>query len=224
MGSMGAPQPPVNQGSVVFNATEPVASQNPQMYQQRPQQPQHPQQPQQQPIRHASYEEAMEHRQRVFGEMQGERDVQGRFDKTAIEVLLGIGRDSIDVPIDSENGSTVFTLTTLKSKERRKVIRALDAFVLKRNHDNLHNMRDTVLAYAISSVEGKSLDYLLNCADYPEEDRFKIRESFVKELDDNISLYLFSKFDKLDEQSRSKYSLDSPEAVKEVAEAISKSS
>jgi len=228
MGSMGAPQPPANQGPIVFNATDPVA---PPASQLPPQQPiQEPQQPVQrpvqtaQPVHHGSYEEAMAHRQQVLGQMQAERDVQGRVDKSAVEVLLGIGRKSVDVPIHSDHGATVFTLTTLKSKERRHVIQALDKFIANRNHDNLHSMRDTVLAYAISGVEGKSLDYILGCVNYPEEERFLVRESFVKELDDNISLYLFSKFEKLDEESRSKYSLESPEAIREVAEAVSKSS
>lgn len=224
-------QPPRNQGPMVFNATEPVAPprgsfpqqpQEPQYHQAN--QPQYTQQaPTQQPMQHGSYEEAMAYRQQYMQQMREQERNEVKDTRSHIEVLLGIGRKTVDVPVESEMGSTTFTLKTLKSRERKQVAAAMDDFISRSTHENLHKVRDITLCFAIAGIEGRSFDSILGTTNMQEKDAFAIKYSFVSELEDNISSYLYGKFEQLDADSRSKYSLKTEKDVKEVAEAISKS-
>lgn len=168
-------------------------------------------------------EELMAVRQKLIQQRTQQSSQDKSSERRRIEILLGIGREFKDVVINVPGGKAIFKLQTLKSKERRHVAKMLDIMYKVKTEESLHDVRNTILSYCINSVDNISLDMILNCSDLPENDRFYVRESFIREMDDNVIHFLYKNFEILDDSSKSKYNLDTEEGVKEVAEAIKKS-
>jgi len=146
--------------------------------------------------------------------------------KTRIEMLVGIGRSSIDIPVRDDTGIATFTVSTLKSKERKHIARARDNMFKLKTQDSVMEVKTVTLAYAVQSIDGISLDAIISSEvdRVGEADRFYMREAFIDELDDNVTNFLFEHFEHMDVDNQKKYSIKSTEDVKVVAEAISKSS
>lgn len=202
------------QQPVEFSATESVLPPGYEM----PSQANRPQDPQQ----FGSYEEAMAYRKQYMHNMQAKHNPV--HDKTSLEVLLGIGRKTIIVPVESDIGVTSYTLCTLKSKEKKEVLKALDLVIRTKTHESVQNLRDMTLANAISEIEGRPLDVLLGCEGYHYKEKLQVRYEFVTEMEENISLLLYNKFEEMDREVRDRYSINTTEDLKGVAEAVSKSS
>ena len=194
-----------------FSSTEAVA-------------PPTPQGSQQYASEKVSWEEAQNRRQRWI-ESQQQRAANQATPKSRIEMLVGIGRSTIDVPVQDANGTSVFTISTLKTKERKHVSRARDNMFRLKTQESVMEVKTITLAYAISAIDGIPLDSLINSElqRVGEEDRFYMREAFADELDDNVTNLLFENFENMDRENQEKYSVRSEEDVKEVAEAMSKS-
>ena len=204
------------------NYQEPPRPQNTQPYQ-RPQQAPPQQGPQIYSSENMSADEVWAMREQIIENRRQQHNQTLGADKRRLEILIGIGREYRDVELNTNEGRVVFKLQTIKARERQHVAKMLNQLFKQRTNENLHALRDTTLAYAIDSIDGISLDNLLNCENMNEDDKYYIRESFIREMDDNVSLFLYKNFEILDEESKSRYTWGTEDGAKEVAEAISKS-
>ncbi len=170
-----------------------------------------------------SWEEAQARRQKWAASKQ--QQASRVSPKSRIEMLVGIGRSSINVEVHDDNGVSVFTVSTLKTKERKHVARARENMFKLKTQESVMEVKTVTLAYAISAIDGISFDSIIGSEleRVGEENRYYMREAFVDELDDHVTNLIFANFENMDLDNQNKYSIKSVEDVKEVAEAMSKS-
>lgn len=146
--------------------------------------------------------------------------------KRRIEILLGIGRAFLDVKIDSPGGFAVYTLRTLKSKEKKHVMglaEELERFRAEKQKlmEKGYDLRNQTLAYSICSIDGIDIDTILDISGRSQEERDAIKLAFSGELDDSVAEHLYSKFQELSVSNRIEFK--TANQAKEVAEQIKKS-
>jgi len=144
-------------------------------------------------------------------------------DRKRIEMLTGIGRETVDVSINSHIGKLTYTLQTLKSRERKEVLKYRDVLYKTKTHDALYDVMIMTMAFSLYAIDGVELDSVIGIRSNNYNDIINARIDFISEFDDNLLTFLFSKFEELDKEAQDKYSIKKPEDVQEVAEATSKS-
>jgi hypothetical protein len=178
-----------------------------------------------QPGQRIAVDEAMEMRARKFAEAeQAEGGAMDPMIKKRLEILMGIGRATTNVTIGEGKMATTFTLRTLKSREQQHVVAAAqDADKTKMLTEN-YSIRDLTLTYSICAIDGIDIDIVLGVPDNVSlNKRMAMRQAYVGELDDVISMHLYAKYAKMSDEHSSNYT-DTPGKEKEVAEQIKKSS
>jgi hypothetical protein len=188
-------------------------------------------QPQQQ--QEFSGQDAMSFRAEQMRRMQAQNEAanQSRIveAKRRVEMLVGIGRVTVDIPIQTEQGQIMFTLRTLKGREQRDVEAAIESAPRVEGTDEisptgLHQIRIEVLANALYSIDNVSIDMVLEVQNQDPNHRYAMRRVFVEELDDALAGHLFLEYQKMLANSRDRFAVKTAEDVKEVAEQIKKSS
>jgi hypothetical protein len=134
-----------------------------------------------------------------------------------LEVLLGIARNTKDVEIDG----VVFTLQTLKDyeiEELTKLPKLFEEGVLKESVavEFLFYLRRVTLAYSLVSMDGESIDNVLEVND------FDSKIEAIKLLDNNLTAYLFNIYEQLRDETSAKYSIKNKKEVEEVVESLKK--
>ncbi len=129
--------------------------------------------------------------------------------KKRIEMLSGIGRAHKDIPVDS----TVFSIRTLKSSEQLEVL--LSSSKIDLTIQAMFDQRAQTLARSIYAIDGQDIDLIVG----PTVDE---KLFAVQQLDEAVINYIFDHYNKLVKQNTSKFSISTPEEVKEVVEDIKK--
>lgn len=145
-------------------------------------------------------------------------------DRRRIELLTGIGRAYKEVVVKDGDDKIVFTIHTLKSKERGPLFAKQDMLVKSFSRNIAVEIKHMTLAYVVSSIDGISLDEILSCTENSDEEKFNIRKSFFEEMDEAVTNYLLSNFEELEIKNKKRFSIQSQNDVKEVAEQLKKSS
>jgi hypothetical protein len=177
------------------------------------------------PGQRIAVDEAMEMRARKFAEAeQAESGAMDPMIKKRLEILMGIGRATTNVTIGEGKMATTFTLRTLKSREQQHLVAvAQDADKTKVLTEN-YSLRDLALTYAICAIDGIDVDVVLGIPDNVSlQKRLAMRQAYVSELDDAISMHLYNEYSKMADEHSAKY-VKTQKDVKEVAEQIKKSS
>jgi hypothetical protein len=177
-------------------------------------------------------QEAME-RRRQFAEQAEKGQVATKLTaKRRIELLLGIGRGTKEVPIDTEEGTVTFSIRTLKGKENKEVAALLENAKRVRNEageyilspTGLYALRVLALKYAIYAIDGIEFDVVLGTVSAEQDQKISVRELFLEELDDTLVARLFGEYESLVMDNTAKYGIKSEAEAKEVAAEVSKSS
>lgn len=165
-----------------------------------------------------------------FNQMRAERmrqseQAQRGTMRNNIETLIGIGRATKQVKIEGEEGFVVFTIQTLKSRERHLVAKYWDKLNTQNAREAMFDIRRISLALAIKSVDNMSFDSLLGVDSYRDfEMALEEKQHFLDELDDVVVTRLYSEYEKLQIDNMNRFNMQTPEGAKEVAEQIKKSS
>lgn len=130
--------------------------------------------------------------------------------KKRSELLVGIGRLSRDVMLDG----ITFTLRTLKYREGKEAM--LSSLNVKSDAEASFEIRRQTLARSISNIDGKEIDLVLGSLG------LEAKLEFIDSLEDIIVDRLYAEFQKLRDEVKNKYGLNTEVAVKEVAADLKK--
>jgi hypothetical protein len=144
--------------------------------------------------------------------------------KRRIELLVGIGRSKVDVPVETDNGKTTYSLRTLKSREVKKVLHLATELSDNKTSqlEGVLILRERVLAYSLYAIDGVDVDIMLNIVGN-EHERIAARAAFLEEQDDSFIGHIYEHYEKLTKNNTAKYSVKTEEEAKEVAEQMTKS-
>lgn len=153
--------------------------------------------------------------------------------QTRIELITGIGRKTRDVEVLLNNELHVFSLRSLKGKEKfcllEKIENAQNARLA--NGDtvflptSLYDIKIEALKHSLYAIDNIDINVVLGVANIQLEEQLVAREDLLHDMDEALTSHLFREYEKLDKEIRDGY--DQPKTVKEaeeVAEAITKSS
>jgi hypothetical protein len=163
-------------------------------------------------------DEIMEMRRRKIAEAQG---VSGDA-RQRLNLLLGIGRATKNVSIESDSGTVTYSLRTLKGREQEHIVSLAELADKEKTVKSTFPIRNTTIAYALYAIDNIDLDLLLGATGHSLQDQIAMRTAFVEEMDDHVVRYLFDQHQELVQENLVRF--QSPEDVKEVAEQIKKSS
>jgi hypothetical protein len=157
-------------------------------------------------------------------EIQAVRSSQQR-----IDMLTGLGRRTVDVPInDSKNGIIVFTLRTLKVFEKRdyaKVMTNAEKVTLKDGSvsfslPSTYDVKRESISNSLYLIDGLTLDMVLGTSDCSLSEQKSAKDWLIENMDDEVVDRLFEEYNKL---IKSYKQPSTPEEVSEVVDAINKS-
>jgi hypothetical protein len=148
-----------------------------------------------------------------------------------IEIILGLGRNTKDVPISTPDGNVVITLRTLKDKEQVCVSQILEAAekITMPNGDlnfsptGIAQIRREILTHSLFLIDGQSIEIILGTANDPYEIQVAERKALVAEMDSILLVELYKHYEQLVRETYDGYIPKTSEDAKEVVEAISKS-
>jgi hypothetical protein len=144
--------------------------------------------------------------------------------KRRIEMLVGIGRQTRDVPLKTERGETVFSLRTLKSKEIRYLMKIAAEMAKAESVDTIYAIREHTLALSIFAIDRVDVDIVLGTSGRPNDERLAARKALFDEMNENTLNYLYRMHEEMMDENSKLFSIKTEGDAKEVAEAIKKSS
>jgi len=127
-----------------------------------------------------------------------------------IEMLIGMTRTTREVEIEGN----VYVLQTLKGKEMREAILAASEF--DGTVQSPFEVRRQMLARSLAKVANVPIEQFVGSS------VLEARLTFIDELDDTLLNRLMQEYSLLTKEAKSKYSLNTPEQVKEVVEDLKK--
>lgn len=145
-----------------------------------------------------------------------------------INIITGIGRKTKEVTVND----IVFTLRSLKSFEQNcyaQAIETAERFSSANGQTafkptSLFKIKLEALAHSLYLIDGKNVDLILGTINSEYEDQIDQRKSLLSNMDGALIDYLFNKFDELSKETYDGYIPKTEEDMKEVAQAIHKSS
>lgn len=188
-----------------------------------------PAEPQQVQPRRMTAEEAMAFRDQQLRQATGGGGGNGAGGgadpnvKRRIEMLVGIGRQTRDVPIRTETGEATFSMRTLKSKEIRYLMKIAAEMAKTESIDAIYAIREQTLALSVFAVDGVDIDIYLGVTGRSNEDRLAARKLLFDEMNENTLNYLYRMHEGMMDENAKMFSIKSDEDAKEVAEQIKKS-
>lgn len=148
-----------------------------------------------------------------------------------VELITGIGRKYKNVTIEG-NPSVTFTLRSLKSIEQNyysQVIENADRVLLS-NGESTYKPTSTflikleALSHSLHMIDNQPIDIVLGVVGTSYDEQLNAKKELLSEMDSALLDYLFTKFGELNKEVYDGYMPKNEEDVKEVAEAINKSS
>lgn len=130
--------------------------------------------------------------------------------KRRIEMLIGMSRTTHEADV----GGNQYTFQTLGSKEMRTAIMAASAF--DGSVQSPFEIRRQLLAYSLTKVAG------LDIAQFVGSNDIEARLELIDSLDDALLNRLYDEYLLMVKESRAKYSINTEEDAKEVAEDLKK--
>jgi hypothetical protein len=127
-----------------------------------------------------------------------------------IEMLIGMTRSTRSVDIEGN----VYGLQTLKGREMREAMMAVSEFDATVQFP--FEMRRQLLARALTQVAGVPIDNFVG------SNTLESKLEFIDQLDDILLNRLMEEYSALNQEAKSKYTMQKPEDVKEVAEDLKK--
>lgn len=138
------------------------------------------------------------------------------FAKERIEFLAGIARATDDLEVDGIK----FSLQTLKNRELRQIANITRNFGSTESQvsafDVAFELRLTILAYSLYKIDNVPVEDVIGPT-------FEERVRFLEEMDDNLIVLLYKKYNNLVSDTRKKYGISSEEELKEVTDSVKKS-
>ncbi len=147
---------------------------------------------------------------------------------TSLEVILGVGRATKEIQIESDTATVVYTIQTRKVTDAKiitnltlKLRRMIENKQVEDVADHAYSINIYTLVFSVVAINGRTIDSYL---DIPEECTYEeiidIKYEFFEQFDDAIVGRLVNEINQLVAQNSARYMFKSPE---EVAEAITKS-
>jgi hypothetical protein len=148
-----------------------------------------------------------------------------------IDLITGLGRKTKDVEINTEEGSIVFTLRSLKTFEQNclaQVIEQANRITLPNGRTafaptSLYEIKIEALTHALFLIDGQSVDVVLGTVNEPFDAKVSARQSMIRDMDGALVDHLFIKYEELSKETYDGYAPRTAEEAKEVVETIRKS-
>jgi hypothetical protein len=187
----------------------------------------------QQPTRQMINPAEVAHRRQIAMEKSEQQEQKSSKEAMRrVDFITGIGRKTKEVPITDDSTTTVFTLRSLKSFEQNcyaQAVEQAERIVLSDGRTtfkptSLYNMKLVALSYSLFMIDGQLADLVLGTFDLSYEEQIEAKKSLISEMDGALIDHLFNKFDELSTEVYDGYIPKTQEQVKEVIQAINKSS
>jgi len=148
-----------------------------------------------------------------------------------IEILTGLGRRTKDVPVETDNGTVVFTLRTLKTFEQNCLAQVIEQSERMTTAEgrmvfaptSITKIRIEALAHSLFLIDGQSIDIVLGTANANYDTQVIERRGLIEEMDHALINHLYNKYETLTQETYDGYVPKTVEEAKEVVETISKS-
>lgn len=149
-----------------------------------------------------------------------------------IDIITGLGRRTKEVSVETDNGTFIFTLRTLKTFEQNclaQVVEQSERLTTAEGRlifapTSLAKIRVEALSHSLFLIDGQSIDIILGTANVAYEDQVLARKDLISEMDHALINHLFNNYEALAQETYDGYMPKTVEEAKEVAETISKSS
>jgi hypothetical protein len=130
--------------------------------------------------------------------------------KRRVEILLGIGRGVKNVTIDN----ITFSLRTLKNGEWKDAIKAVAKAELA--VEQAYEMRAQILSRSIFAIDNQPIEMVIGA------ERFEDQIDFIQNMDEAVVSHLYDVYNKLVEENKAKFNINTTEGAQEAVEAIKK--
>jgi hypothetical protein len=168
--------------------------------------------------------QAQEHQEQIDNKSLGDA-------RRRIDIITGLGRKTRDVPIDTSNGTVVFSLRTLKTFEQNclaQVVEQSERLTTSEGRlifapTSLSKIRVEALSHSLFLIDNQSIDIILGTSNSPYEEQVLARKDLIDEMDHALISHLFNNYEALTQETYDGYIPKTVEEAKEVAETISKS-
>jgi hypothetical protein len=183
-------------------------------------------------VRPISPDEVNQIRARLMQRVEKDSRVDIDKAKKRVDIITGIGRLTRTIPVNMPDGDVIrFSLRTLKGHENND----LAQFVEKAERaampngniiimpTSLYKIRMCSLKYSLYAIDDVDIDVVIGSVNLPYEDRLKAREALLHEMDDGLTGYLYTQYDKLTNELIDGYIARNESQAKEAADAIHKS-
>jgi hypothetical protein len=168
--------------------------------------------------------QAQERQEQV--ELRGLADARRR-----IDIITGLGRRTKEVPLETNDGTVIFTLRTLKTFEQNclaQVVEQSERLTTTEGRlifapTSLAKIRVEALSHSLFLIDGQSIDIILGTANVAYEDQVLARKDLISEMDHALINHLFNNYETLAQETYDGYIPKTAEEAKEVVETISKS-
>lgn len=166
--------------------------------------------------------DAVDHDLRQFGRRR-EQHVDDNA-KRRVEMLLGLGRQTKDIPVKGPDGSEyTFSIRTMTAKEMREMV-AIASFMSKQESVDVgYAVREFVLSHVVFAIDGADIDLVLGLSTMRRHEQIQNRAEFFNNMNENTLNYLYSEYEQLHAENKSWFEIKDEEDAKEVAEQIRKS-
>ena len=149
-----------------------------------------------------------------------------------IDIITGLGRRTKEVPVETDNGTVIFTLRTLKTFEQNCLAQVVEQSERLTTADgrlifaptSLAKIRVEALSHSLFLIDGQSIDIVLGTSNIEYVDQVLARKELINEMDHALINHLFNNYEVLAQETYDGYMPKTVEEAKEVAETISKSS
>jgi hypothetical protein len=148
-----------------------------------------------------------------------------------VEIITGIGRRFKEVPVETSEGTVIFTIRTLKTFEQTCLSQVIEQSERLTMDDgrivfaptSIAKIRIEALSHALFLIDGQSIDIILGTANSTYEEQVIARKELIEEMDGALIVHLYENYEKLAKETYDGYAPKNIEEAREVAEAISKS-
>lgn len=190
-----------------------------------------PQVPEPVPVQHITPEMASTLR-RQAQDYQAQNEQRNLGDaRRRIEIITGLGRRTKNVPVETDSGTVVFTLRTLKTFEQNCLAQVIEQSERMTTAEgrmvfsptSIAKIRIEALSHSLFLIDGQSIDIVLGTANSEYESQVVERKGLIEEMDHALINHLYNNYETLTQETYDGYIPKTVEEAKEVVETISKS-
>jgi hypothetical protein len=126
-----------------------------------------------------------------------------------IDIITGLGRRTRDVPVETDDGTVVFTLRTLKTFEQNELAQVIESSEHLTDQQgrlmfaptSLAKIKLESLAHSLFLIDGQSIDIVLGTANISYVEQVLARKDLIQEMDHVLINHLYNNYEQLTKET-----------------------